>query len=607
MNRYSYISLKMVTFASLLLAVTTATNNRAIANPSNIKPDAYLEIHGTVPESIQIGTECIQTYESFRDLVDEIEKKFDAKKFSAAFVAQQKFVRLSAKLRSFREPLAFDLQLRNADPYARFITIRSKFLTTQECGAIAQKIATELRKKEKPRLKLVEQIRKLVDERKWQEAEAIWEKSMASFWQQLAFLEGFMLTEFAKDFYELEEAFKPAREKDRDGILRKAVNEIHQQHRQSRESFFTNLRLASGQLASSGRIESNGKSLTGSASVKRFVIDFGPRHAEIMNDASLDFLAATNNLLSSPSTENSQSAAAAWVKQAELSSKELKEEIISIVNTEAQGSGALSGEDYVEYLRSIAFAMNRFSPETSTDEFKPSLDAIARKLSLDKRVAAYREATSDVLAWRSRIAEQLISKQRENRFPDIDKFTRENLSKNDAGVSLMSPTLAETPVPFLLEPIPKAIQGGWGNVRGKTVSIGEVARFDSDKDLFMSRLRNGTYSRPVGSTRSAEALTSLKRELLVDDAHPPLDLVAAYALYQAESGEVVNAGGEILSLNLEAASTRMLKLPAFAGNFLRYSAIQNSAFPKDELSGLCVRYDLKPNWIATHYQFVRLP
>jgi hypothetical protein len=326
-----------------------------------------------------------------------------------------------------------------------------------------------------------------------------------------------------------------------------------------------------------------------------------------MHDASLSLLKDSISQDGSSYSDSGQTALVVWRKQAESSAKDLKDSLIAIVNAESQSGAALNKGDYVGYLNSIAIAMNRLAPDVTPRDFQPALDSVAKKAGLDKQLQAYREATRDVLIWRGQIAARLADHQKTKGYPEIDQFTRENLWKNEAGVPLMSPSVTETPIPTLLQPIPKSVRDGWENVRGKSVCVGEVVRFDSDKELLMSRLQNGTYARPVGSMRSVESIASLKRELLIDDTHPALELTAAHALHEAESGEAANAGGEILSLNLEAASTRMLRLPAIAGNFLRYSAIQNPASPKDELSGLCIRYDLKPKWIATHYQFVRLP
>lgn len=607
MNQIQRFTVRNIVICIVTVVASVWSIPTAPANPNIGKPDAYLEIHGTVAESVSLGAECIQTYESFRELVDAIEKNLDPKKFSAAYVALQKFSRLNSRLRIFGEPLSVDLQLRIADPEARFIAIRTRYVPTKECNDIAQKIIVELRKRAAVRVKLVTQIRELVNDKNWLGAEALWDKTMNSLWQQLAFLDGQVVSEFALDFYTLDQEIIPVRTSERSLVFQKAVEEKFQVHQQLRDSFLSSLRLATGQLASTGKIAFDGKQLSGSASVKRFVIDFGPRHADLMSDASLDFLVRSSLTSGSSAGDGGPNALATWTTRAQSATKELQEAIIAVIRTDAESGAAMAEGDYVDHLKSVAFSLNRFASTVSPRDFNPALDSVAKKAGLDKRVQAYREATNDVLHWRARIAKQMAEEQRTTGFPEIDIFTRGNLWKNEAGQPLMPVTLTDMPVPILSQPVPKSIQAGWANVQGKTVSVGEIVRFDSDKELFMSRLKNGTYARPFGSTRSPESLTNLKRELLVDDLHPALDLTAAHAIYEAESGEVVDAGGEILSLGLESATTRMLKLPPIAGNFLRYPSIQNSAFPHSEIAAVCVRYDLKLKWIATHYQFVRLP
>jgi len=581
----------------------------ATANPTLAAPEGYLDINGLIPEAVPMGAEAIKLYETFRELVGELEKKIDSKKYSAAFVAQQRFIRLNSRLRNFAEPLSFDLQVRSEELFSRFYIIRTTYIPSPECAEIAKKITLELRKKEKPRLKLVEQIRQLVEKKEWLEVETLWDKSMASFWQQLAFIDGAPLAEFASAFYRLEDAIKPARESQRIAQFLKVVSENHQIHQQQRDAFLSMIRMAPGQLANAGHVVLDGKSISGSAAVKRFVIDFGPLHADLMKDAALDYLKTSTStvLQSSGLAGSSNHPSAPWNNAAATATRELQEAILALINTDAQGSGTLAANEYVDYLKNVALALHRLSPSTVPEDFTPALDLVAKKVGIDKPVAAYREATKDVLAWRIQIANRMANKLRQNDFPELDAFIRENLVKNPSGSPRMSAIARGTPIPTIIEPVGKLLLAGWENVRGKLVSASEVVRFDSDKGLLMSRLVSGIYARPVSSLVSPESLAKLRMELLVDDTHPALDLISAHAIYEAESGEVIDLGGEISGMNFEAMSNRILKLPAIAGNFLRYPVVQSSVYPKDELSGLCIRFDLKPKWTVTHYQFNRFP
>ena len=609
LQQYLFV-IRTLAIVSAIVCVSYLCPSFANANPTLAAPEGYLDTNGLVPEAVPMGAEAIKLYETFRQLVGELEKKVDSKKFSAAFVALQRFIRLNSRLKNFAEPLSFDLQVRNEELYSRFFVIRSAYMTTRECTEIATKIILELRKKEKPRLKLIEQIRQLVDKKEWLEAEKIWDKSMASFWQQLAFLEGSPLAEFSSAFYILEEAIATAREKERIAQFLNVVSENHQTHQLQRDAFLSMIRMAPGELANAGHVVSDGKSISGSAAVRRFVIDFGPLHADLLKDAALDYLTTSTSAVSrssGPTGYSGNQLSTTWSNAAVASTRELQEAILALINADAQGSRVLAANEYVDYLKNVALALHRLSPSTGPGDFIPALDLVAKKVGIDKPVAAYGEATKDVLAWRVQIADRMSSRLRRSDFPELDVFIRENLVKDPSGRPRMSASARGTPIPTIIEPVFKLLPAGWENVRGKLVNAGEVARFDSDKSLLMTRLVLGIYARPVSSLVSPESLAKLRMELLVDDTHPALDLISAHAIHEAESGEVINLGGEIAGMNFEAMSNRILKLPAIAGNFLRYSFVQPTVHPKDELSGLCIRFDLKPKWTVTHYQFNRFP
>jgi len=598
-----------------MACVDSAFEQCAHANPSVSSPDGYLDIHAVVPVTEELGGECIKLFESFRELVIELEKKVDPKKFSAAYVASQRFARLNVRLKNLGEPLSFDLRTRYVEWSSRYYRIRTKFIPSQECAAIANKVTVELRKKEKPRQKLLDQIRQLNEKKDWEAAESLWDKSMASFWQQLAFLDGQPLAEFNNPFGLLEEVFGPEREKERSSLFLNAVIEKHQGNQQARDSFFAMIKEAPGQIASSGRVTVGADAISGGSALRQFVLDFGPLHVDLMRDAALDFLSMATTAKqqsSNVSLGTDNLPVTFWRKNSAAATQELRDAILAILNADAQGSAPLAQVEYVEYLKSTAMALHRLSSQTSEQDFASSLDLVAKRAGLEKTVAAYREATKDVLGWRLQIAERLSKKQVEKEFPALDDFVRNYSINGPEGVSRMSETARTLPIPTmtdpnLSQPLSKSIPADWALLRGKMVSVGEVARFDSEKELLMSRLINGMYARPLAGLTSLESIAQLKKELIVDETHPALDLTAALAIHQAESGEVMNCGGELVGMNIESACTRMLKMPSIAGSFLRYSAIQSQANPKDEMAGLFFRFDLKPKWIATSYQFVMLP
>ncbi len=117
----------------------------------------------------------------------------------------------------------------------------------------------------------------------------------------------------------------------------------------------------------------------------------------------------------------------------------------------------------------------------------------------------------------------------------------------------------------------------------------------------MSRYRQGYYAKLASVPEPLDAIGRLKNDLLVDADHPPLTLKAACAIASAERGEFRNVGGVVMNMGLEGSISRFAVIPPDEATLVDLNQIQMRVDVGDELSGLLIRYDLQPQWLAHDY------
>ena len=104
----------------------------------------------------------------------------------------------------------------------------------------------------------------------------------------------------------------------------------------------------------------------------------------------------------------------------------------------------------------------------------------------------------------------------------------------------------------------------------------------------------------------AEAIESLKRDLMVSDNTPPLSLQAMIAVKTAERGDFRAVGGAINGMYLESLMTRFAALPQAAGVIIPLGVIPREPIGSNAISHLLMRYDIAPHWLQHDYFFLEI-
>ncbi len=156
-------------------------------------------------------------------------------------------------------------------------------------------------------------------------------------------------------------------------------------------------------------------------------------------------------------------------------------------------------------------------------------------------------------------------------------------------------------IPCLYDAIPKSFLWALSVMQNRQVSTSESFFRLGDTKILMSRYRQGFYAKSAATPEPLEAIGRLKNDLLVDADHPPLTLKAACAIASAERSEFRNVGGVVVNMGLEGSISRFAVIPPDEASLVELNQIQMRVDFGDELSGLLIRYDLQPQWLAHDY------
>ncbi len=235
--------------------------------------------------------------------------------------------------------------------------------------------------------------------------------------------------------------------------------------------------------------------------------------------------------------------------------------------------------------------------------FQPALDQLAaRSPGFRAEIEAYRLATTDLLRWRRRTAAAHRRSQAET-YPSLQSLLRANTKKRGTSALLTADRDGRTRA-LLIKPIPECMEEARADFMDKLVSVPALH--------FRKKYGLGIVGdRAVGYVSTSPALTraaweSLAGDLFVSDELPPLNLVAAVALYTAKEGDLSAAGGAIYHIGLTSIPARYVAQTSDDRGLVRLGPLV--APPAAwQIQDLALMFAVRPSWLAHEYFFVELP
>jgi hypothetical protein len=230
-------------------------------------------------------------------------------------------------------------------------------------------------------------------------------------------------------------------------------------------------------------------------------------------------------------------------------------------------------------------------------------DAIAKAAKripeVESSVRNYQKATKELLRWKERFANKQQSILSEKGKPLAGLLAMaSNRTTSSPGY-----IVSGQPVPFFYNTTFEALPAMGVNMGKDPFAIVEnVVRFDGESLVRVSKMDNFIYARLPNDFYNAGFASKLKADLMIDEAKPPLSVLAASAIFMAERGENLTVGGIVGEVFAEGTISRIALMKENAAPFTGLdSPVALSEQPARQVS---LRAILTPKWYRHRYALV---
>lgn len=594
-----------ILICAILSLLALALTERAAANPSDREPHAPLEVHSS-EVAPQLLAQAQQLFDQNQLALGKFEElraagkaaAIDPLKVGQAYATVLKLRRAGEQLRQCGEPAGYDYLLRatrQATELNRIIGALQSLPQAQQ--AIANTRAKALQVSQ-TRTKQIPRLERMVEDKAWLKAEA----ELHDVLDELEIYLGFLIVEDRQQVtlpwrelkVTIETAAKSARQEQalahlaarRDATL------------PDDDAFLADMKAAANDVRASGKHTVDGSARSGPELLAHFDVKRQTHHVQAINALATEWARAAV-LGESPTPE--------WTAAEEkykTFAAQLPPALAAIIEADtARISDASAKELYLQYLPVVA-DLSAHAPDCAAP-LESALSKFSEKSpALAAEIAAYRTATSELLRWRQRVAQEQAAARAGNA-KELATAAREWFARTEATGGFFEPT---SPSPArMVDPVGQVLENSGPKVVGRSAVTRHITALASGT-AGISRYGERVYARvalPANDVALAAAREALTRDLQAVEK-PPLTLVATQALRSLARGDLPEMGGEVKAVYVEGHISRFATLPAAAALLLPLGTLPQSYTQEEPLAQVVLRFDLKPQWIANDYFFVEL-
>lgn len=600
--------------AILVSAAVTVACSVASADPNHEDFHAALAVYGgELSGELQQRSQALyeEANKALTDLAETANTKrasrLDSKKIGRTNVALTQLSRLAKQLRVYGEPAGVDYRLRCNVLRQNLGRIVETYRSLPSSQRFIASVRLQINKQGPVRLKALGRIEQFAVQQKWEQAEGALHDVLDTLATGTVFLNPAENRIIYEPFDEAQMAVETAMLRIRN---QKALELLAAARREQTPDFgalLAEMGAATKALSTASTAPWAGELLTGPQLVGRFGQTWQEAQVAVLRCRVLDWAMAhrmvdmhEDAIVSSDDLRKSKIEG-----EFQQFSESLVQVLAQTVEADAQRA---SGDDtmrlYVEHLRAISPLVRQSDRRMLASALEPSLDKLASKSpGLAEEVAAYRDATVEVLRWRERLAAALAAPRLSRYVPVEEKFF--DATKSDAEYTGLFPDYEPNPhTPVLLASAPEIMPVATQRLVGQTVTALDVVRVPGGRTAAIARYRMRTYVNTPAPLAVQAEVDALRFDLLVSEQAPPLTLAATQALVTAERGDLVAVGGEITGLHLESVAARFATLPPAASVLCPLGVLQRERIDHDFLAEMLMRFDLRPHWAHHDYFWV---
>lgn len=571
-------------------------------------PHAGLAIHGTA-DTAELGQLAAQIYKSVNeDLGKWVElgnkNKLDAEKpadVAKMFVQIQQIGRAGRRLSIFGEPAGGDYLARQV----YLSSVHSKLFETYKGSKVAQTYANlcraQLAKTAPARAKVIESVRKLVDAKKFFEAEKQLDEAMDDLDSIVIYLTPDEVAPVVKPLYEMRYYVDAPAKQLRVEAAQKSLIAARDNTKLEGVPSLMALHEAALALKSAATVTIDGQSVTGPQLVALLDKTLTAEHASMLRRRAIEMARVSAADQQSESVERKD----LEEKYAALH-KDLIALLPSIITADAtRSTEAEAPALYEQHLTAVAPILLKKASDTTKEEVRKALLALAHKSpALSAEVAAEEATSAEYLRWKKRVA-AAQAKAKSAEFVPVAKVFAEGTACDP--MTLSDGLFNNTPQfqCAFYGATPRIIAAAQPRITGKSVSVGAAFPIESSAGRSaVTRYSDRTIAM-VALPDLAPQATALQTQLL-GEGKSPKSLEAALAIESTSKGWLRGAGGVVEDMYLEALLTRFAKTPESLAHLTPLGAWNQE--PAEPLMRHAVgRFVIKPAWYQGDYYFATSP
>jgi hypothetical protein len=595
----------------LIFGIVFALSNIEMGSKSNLllaqvhfgDAHAGLAVHGT-GDAAALGQLAAQLYKGANDdLAKWIEQgnknKLDAAKpadVAKNYVQIQQIARAGKHLSGYGEPAGPDYIARStvlaATHASLFQTYKNSIVAQQYANLCRQQLAKDAKKRQKE----LESIGKLIQAKKFVEAEKEMDAALDYLDSLVIYLTPDEVPPITRPFGELKAHIDgPARQlrmAHGQKILAAARDGMKAEGAIALEVFAK----AAAALKSSASVDLNGQMATGPQIIGLLENTLTGEHAAMLRRRAIEMARASALEQSTETPERK-----AIEDQYASVSKQLLALIPAIILADAARAGESDAPAlYEQHLAAASALLIKMAGDAPKVEVRSALNNLAAKSAVLAAEVANEEAScAEYLRWQKRTAAAL-AKAKATEFPPLSQVfvTGASVDEKTFVDGLFSHT-GSLPACMFWGASPRIIATVQPKLAGKTVTVANVFPLESGGQG-VTRYADRTVAMIALPDFSPQA--EILNKGMLGEGRTPKSLEAAMAVDATKRGWLRGAGGTIEDLFLEAVLTRFAKTPAAIAHLSPIGGWNEE--PKEPLMRHALgRFVIKPNWYQGEYFF----
>lgn len=597
-------------FASVV--ILAATMPPAAANPTTREPDKPLATHQSLPGAAELAAETEAIVSELTRLGEEIDRvmadagpgRLPAKKLAGAIPKVLKARRNQSQLLVLGEPIGVDLSLRLQPAADKLANACLAYGNSQP--RVRSAMTQQMQKRQSERLKQYEKVVGLAKNLQWAEAEQL----LIPIGDQLSAEMWFIPLTDREPFYFPYAAASSAVESPMRQIrvaeAQKQVEALIAEISPDAAALATWVETVAGQLSSGGVAAwDDAPAVAGPQVFDELANRFIAGHTAFQRVAALRWIHRSQTGQTSysgttiPGEAQPLGDASQWTTTSVLG-------MAAIIKADA--SSLQPGEvpaRHQAYLERVAMRLPRIAAPGADAELEQAIQTLLRVNSVyEESVKRYTAATRDVIVFRSRIA-TAQARRLETNFSPAEAVVRDAMTAGQTSRGLYLKGIHAATAATLLDSASKIMAVNGAQLVDQKVRVNHVVRISPDSRSSAAQLTDRTYATVAALPPIAREVERLKRDLLVDDTHRPLDTTSSIAIRSAELGDYVSVGGNVVSAQLESMIARFAKLPSAASSIIPAGEVVTLATESNPMTQMLVRVDVIPVWV--HHQLFVAP